>query len=151
MNLSQRAWNNVIILTMVFMVYLFSISNKFIAANDTGNNTRPLLPEHSVIMTAVFSELTLQRMGRGWRVQGSENWQLDQLQAIIHTWQHAVVSDYPYTTQPQPYVVTLLLAGEEQQRVFLLSPHDDGVLITSAGKSAVLAHASLGDLTPSSK
>lgn len=148
MNLSQRAWNNVIIFAMLLMVYLFSISNKFIVANDDDEKLRFLLPEHSIIMSIEFADVTLQRIGRSWRTEGSDNWLMENLQSIVYTWQHAVVSDNEYVVQTHPYVVTMQLAGEEKQRVFLLSPYNEGVLINSDGKSAYLANSSLGDLVP---
>lgn len=146
--LSSRAWNNVIIFAMLFMVYLFSISNKFIVENENSDNVGFLLPEHSVIMQIHFAELTLERIGKTWRSKGSDQWTMDALNKLIHTWGKLVVYKVPFMDIDNPYVVSMLIAGEEKQRVFLLLERADGVLINQQGVSYFVPGAKLKNLVP---
>lgn len=146
--LSSKAWNNVIIFAMLFMVYLFSISNKFIVENKSNDKVHFLLPEHSVIMQIHFAEVKLERVGQTWRSTGSDQWTMDALNALIHTWGKLVVYNVPYQDIATPYVVTMLLAGEENQRVFQLLEKADGVLINQDGISYFVSGAKLKKLVP---
>ncbi|UAA38848.1 hypothetical protein KIH87_00260 [Paraneptunicella aestuarii] len=147
-NLSQRAWNNVIIFAMLLMVYLFSISNKLLVENSDNTEIHFLLPEHSIIMRMEFAEVTLERIGRSWRTKGSDSWSMDRLQSLVYQWQHLVVHEQAGIEMKDPYIVTMLLAGEDKSRVFQLFPLNGGVLINSSGKTVFVADTSLEDLVP---
>lgn len=146
--LSQRAWNNVIIFAMLFMVYLFSISNKFIVENEKDSKAHFLLPEHSVIMRITFSEVTLERIGQTWRSKGSDQWTMDKLNSLIHAWGKIIVYETANQDILNPYVVSMLIAGEAKPRVFLLTETPNGVLINSLGQSFLIPEAKLTELVP---
>ena len=147
-NLSQRAWNNVIIFAMLFMVYLFSISNKFIVENSDDEQMQYLLPEHSVIMRIQFAEVTLERIGRSWRSEGSDKWPMERLQSSVYQWQQLIVKKQALTVLKNPYIVTVLLAGEEKPRIFQIEPFEEGIVITSGGESMFAAGVQLNELVP---
>lgn len=147
-NLTQRAWNNVIIFAMLFMVYLFSISNKLIVQNNDDARLRFLLPEHSVIMKISFPEVALERIGQSWRSRGSDRWAMDILQSLIHNWSHLVVYEQDFARLTDPYIVTMLLAGEEKPRVVQIASVTDGLRINYAGKSFLVSDYQLDDLIP---
>ena len=144
--LSSKAWNNVIIFAMLFMVYLFSMSNNLIIENENRDKVRLLLPEHSVIMQIHFAEVSLERIGRSWRSKGSKQWSIDQLSALVTAWGKLTVHEIPFHNIAHPYVVTLLVAGEEKRRIFQLLERPDGVQINQAGRSYFTSHAKIGDL-----
>lgn len=147
-NLTQRAWNNVIIFAMLFMVYLFSISNELIIKNNDDDQVRFLFPEHSVIMQIKFSEVTLERIGQSWRTQGSDQWSMNSLQSLVHNWSKLIVHEQEYTSLNNPYIVTLLLAGEENNRVLQVSSVTDGVMINSGAKSYLVPETNMDELVP---
>lgn len=147
-NLTQRAWNNVIIFAMLFMVYLFSISNKLIVQNNDDERLRFLLPEHSIIMQIDFAEVTLERIGQSWRTKGSDQWAMETLQSLIHNWGHLIVYEQDFTDINNPYIVTLLLAGEEKPRVLQVASLTEDIIINSEGKSFLVPKTQMDDLVP---
>lgn len=130
LRLSQKAWNNVVIFAMLFMVYLFTVSNDMLNDGDSGQTeVLPLFPPYSVIMSMDFGVARLDRIGQDWRVEGQSIEVLPELLQIMETW--SLVEAIPFITQPQssPYIVAIQLAGEDKRRVYQVYQHDDGVLL----------------------
>lgn len=141
LRLSQKAWNNVVIFAMLFMVYLFTVSNEMLN-DDEGSEVlkQPLFPAFSVIMSIDFGVIRLDRIGQDWRVsqnstaggtlveQQSEDL-LTQLLGIKDSWSN--LEAIPFVAEPttNPFIVTIQLAGEDKKRVYQLFEFDGGVLL----------------------
>lgn len=147
MRLSQKAWNNVIIFAMLFMVYLFSISNELIVKNGT-SKLQFLLPEHSVIMQVTFADVSVERQGQSWAVQGSDRYNMGNLQSIVHNWGQVVVQLQEPILFSSPYVVVVQLAGENHQRVYQLEAFEQGLLINYEGRTFLSTQVELESLVP---
>lgn len=130
LRLSQKAWNNVVIFAMLFMVYLFTVSNDMLNDGDAGQaEVLPLFPPYSVVMSMDFGVARLDRIGQDWRVEGQPVEVLPKLVQIMETW--SLLEALPFIAQPQsaPYIVTIQLAGENKKRVYQVYQHNDGVLL----------------------
>lgn len=130
LRLSQKAWNNVVIFAMLFMVYLFTVSNDMLNDGDSGQaEVLPLFPPYSVIMSMDFGVARLDRIGQDWRVEGQSVEVLPELKQIMETW--SLLEAIPFITKPQssPYIVAIQLAGEDKKRVYQVYQHNDDVLL----------------------
>ena len=149
LRLSQKAWNNVVIFAMLFMVYLFTVSNNLLQDGDSGKaQKQPLFPPYSVVMSMDFGVVRLDRIGQDWRVSGellqnhlNENLEqplpqqktaqqkLSELLSIMETW--SGLEAIPFVAQPEsaPFVVSILLAGEDKKRVYQVFQQGNDVLL----------------------
>jgi hypothetical protein len=92
--LSQRAWNNVIIISMLMLILLFNFSSNFLnEGSDAKPAVRALVPTDAVITTIEFHQHKIERIGQGWRATFAdsanaklsklvEHWQLSEIRPI---------------------------------------------------------------------
>lgn len=90
--LSQRAWNNVIIVSMLILIVLFNFSSKILnKGGDEELPLRTLVPANMAITTMLFEQEKVERIGQGWRaVHGVYN--NERLASLVAQWNKAEVS-----------------------------------------------------------
>ena len=112
--LSQRAWNNVIIVSMLILIMLFNFSSHIL--NDGSGETSSLLtlvPANMIITTMEFEQQKVERIGQGWRtthgMYGNER-----LASLVEHWTHAEVSLFEQSPnwQSSTSIVKLWFAGQ---------------------------------------
>lgn len=131
MRLSRKGWNNVIIFSMLIMIFFLNGLHKKIGNDETQAQLQPLLPVQSFVLTLTFSDQKIERIGTSWRTtalqsevplywQGSEQ----QLSELVYLWQNTALMT---TTLPESIdlnksltAATFELAGEPLARVYLL-------------------------------
>jgi hypothetical protein len=90
--LSQRAWNNVVIVSMLVLIMLFNFSSSFL--ND-GRNEAPtfltLVPLNLAITTMVFEQDKVERIGQGWRTT-SGLYSNAEIASLVEHWVNAEIS-----------------------------------------------------------
>ena len=149
LRLSQKAWNNVVIFAMLFMVYLFTLSNDMLNDGDAGTVQRtPVFPPYSVLMSIDFGFVSLQRIGQDWRVAGGSLEQLGRLTAIADNWARQEAVPMQFVLNSSPFIVTVQLAGEDKKRVYQLYPSEQQVLLVQGAQQWVLPDVSIKHLFP---
>lgn len=163
LRLSQKAWNNVVIFAMLFMVYLFTVSNNLLQDGETGEAKRqPLFPAYSVVMTMDFGVVRLERIGQDWRVSGepskiesdeSSKQTVSQhilpvLLNIMETWSTLEVIQYVAQPDSPPYIVAILLAGEDKKRVYQVFQQGSDVLLKCGADWFLVENEAVGALFP---
>jgi hypothetical protein len=132
--LTQRAWNNVLIFSMLLLIVLFNLSTGLFKNDDT--NLSPfieLLPQNAVVMSIELDSRTIERVGRGWRLlPDGANAQL--LATLVANWQQAKLEAIGQAKLEPTQVVTVWLAGEEQGRVYLFAQEGSDVLVQINGQ-----------------
>jgi len=131
MQLGRKGWNNVIIFSMLIMIFFLNGLHKNIGNDETQAQLQPLLPPQSFVLTLKFIDQKIERIGTSWRTtalqkniplswQGSEQ----QLSELVYLWQNTALMT---TTTPDALdmnkpllVATLELAGEPLPWVYLL-------------------------------
>ena len=131
MRLSRKGWNNVIIFSMLIMIFFLNGLHKKIGSDETQAQLQPLLPVQSFVLTLEFSDQKIERIGTSWRTtalikevplswQGSEQ----QLSELVYLWQNTALMT---TTIPDALDInkplsaaTFELAGEPLPWVYLL-------------------------------
>lgn len=130
MRLSRKAWNNVIIISMVLMIFLFNSTNNILTGGDDGELQASMLPSGSRLMTLQMPLVTMERIGQGWRARPSEKITEAQMLAVAKNWEVAKMtpsnSDLP---EQMPKIAIAWLAGENSGRVFQLYEDGDHTLV----------------------
>lgn len=149
LRLSQRAWNNVVILAMLFMVYLFTLSNDMINNDESAPaELVPLFPDYSIVMTLDFGIVRLERIGQAWRVKGESRADPDDLARISENWSKLEVRQTTKKPEQAPYIVSVLLAGEDKKRVFQLFPENNALILQSNGDFYLIDEGNIDSFYP---
>ena len=114
--LSQRAWNNVIIVSMLILIMLFNFSSHFL--NNGINevlNLSSLVPANTTITIMEFDREKVERIGQGWRTI-SGVYSNERIASLVERWGNAEVSLFeqgPNWQSPSPSsTVKLWFAGQ---------------------------------------
>ncbi len=100
--LTQRAWNNVIIISTLILILLFNFSSNFLnngAEQDPDRLT--LIPTDLIITTIEFEHQTVERIGQGWRAH-SALYSNQDLAQLVQNWQQAEVKRFDQAVQWLP-------------------------------------------------
>lgn len=125
--MSNRAWNNVLIFTVIGLILIFNL-DKF---RENDQTTRKVVNDGEYILSMQINEVELERAGQTWRidpngVQPSQQPSAQQLQTIINAWQQAYITpagieyDTNLFSSPNSLVV-LYLAGQSKPIVVALN------------------------------
>lgn len=145
--LGPRAWNNVLIFAMLFMVYLFSVSNNLLNKSEDVPEVMPLLPPYSVIMSIQFADVKIERIGQDWRIDNNA-YQASELSLLLQRWESLEVMPIERAADNNPYIVTLMIAGEEKPRVVGLFEMNDDAVLRFQGQFFKVAALDFGSLVP---
>ena len=143
LKLTRRGWNNVLIFATLFMILLFNMSDKIMQGDDVKTFS---LGEYAQIQAIDFGQVKLQRIGRGWRATPALNNEYNFF-SLISTWQQMRGELMPGATLVEPYVVSVLLAGEDAPRVFQLLPQGEQSLLQYQSEVFIIA-VSIDQLIP---
>jgi hypothetical protein len=112
--LSQRAWNNVIIVSMLILIVLFNFSSNFLnEESDDASSIRTLVPANITITTMQFEQEKVERIGQGWRT-ASGMYSNERLVSLVESWNKAEVSlfDQDLSGQLSGPLVKVWFAGQ---------------------------------------
>lgn len=123
LRLSKRAWNNVLIFSMIALILILNLDQ----FNQEEARTRLIVPEGEYILSIDINGLEIEKAGPQWRIapsgiQANETINETQLSDIVDAWQRAYIS--PVSTEfstevfGQPDIIAVLqLAGVSKQTV----------------------------------
>lgn len=129
LRLSKRAWNNVLIVSMLVMILLFNSTNNILNGDNYEASIVPLIPEDGILMTLEIGDIKVERIGRGWRANTTPVIPEVDLATLVQTWTQAQMISYELPSEDQPFVVIAWLAGAPEGLVFQLYPAAQGTLV----------------------
>ncbi len=96
MQLSRKGWNNVIIFSMLIMIFFLNGWHKDIGGSNNEPVLQPVLPIQSFVLTLSFVDQKIERIGTSWRTTALQTdvpltWQgtEQQLGELVNVWQSA--------------------------------------------------------------
>jgi len=116
--LSQRAWNNVIIVSMLMLILLFNFSSNFLNGDsDEAVSMLTLVPVGMTITTMEFEQEKIERIGQGWRtISGkySTKYGNKELASLVEHWMNAeiILLDLSPNWQSPTETIKLWFAGQ---------------------------------------
>lgn len=111
--LSQRAWNNVIIVSMLILIMLFNFSSLFL--NDGDSNApslHTLVAPNMTITTMAFEQEKVERIGQGWRTTSGKygtKYSNEELVSLVEQWTNAKISLFDGNSNGQSPLSTVQL------------------------------------------
>lgn len=146
LRLSKRAWNNVLIVSMLVMILLFNTTSNFLNDGDQQTLNMPLLPQGSVLMTLELGDIKVERIGRGWRSNANPAVPEANLSRLVARWSEAQMSVFGIPSTEQPLVAIVWLAGDTQGQVFQLYPAGKDTLVQYQQQWFILSNTAITDL-----
>lgn len=151
--LSQRAWNNVIIISMLLLILLFNFSSNFLnGGSDSQPSVRGLIPKSAVITTIEFQQHKIERIGQGWRATfaASNHAMLSELVEDWHQSEIKFIENVESLSEFDPndsLRVKIWLAGQALPIEYQFVPIKDKTLVFIDGRTYELVRPTLSMLT----
>jgi hypothetical protein len=121
--MSRKAWNNVIIISMLVLIILFNSSANFLNGGADSPLSPTLLPDNAIISTMQFSDYKIERVGQGWRALGISSDEVA-LITLIQAWQNAKIdqnaTDLNITQATASEIVYIWLVSQKEPLKFEL-------------------------------
>ena len=137
--LSQKAWNNVIIISMLVLIVMFNASSNFLNGGADDPDSPQLLPPGTEITTLDFGTYKVERIGRAWRAVGIAATE-QQLSQLVRAWQdaetQALSDDVSLAQTEHSSVVQIYLVGQVAPLRFELFKLPDTTVVNT-GKRLV--------------
>lgn len=149
MRLGRKGWNNVIIFSMLIMIFFLNGWHKDLLGNADAPSLQAVLPAQSFVLTLSFVDQKIERIGTSWRTTALQDdvplvWQASeqQLSDLIERWHSielavtnkTVVSNLNSALS----VATFELAGEPFAWVYLLYKEDTRYYLLEKSSQRVL-------------
>jgi hypothetical protein len=124
--LSKKGWNNVLIFSMLLMIMVFNGMHTKLGGSAPDDEPVYLLPENSLVLTLKFANITVERIGQGWRSNPAIGMDGKQLTALMSLWKQQKVqlqfdsNEAKVMTQgkmPRFYIVAMM-AGKSDGAVY---------------------------------
>ncbi|MGQ8364173.1 hypothetical protein [Glaciecola sp. 1036] len=153
--LSQKAWNNVLIFSMLILIVIFNWERFFgIATNDR----MQLVPTGSVVLSMQIDQVVFERIGTSWRVNApkqalSPDLDTNAIEDMVKMWQSATIKQPDVEIDksslfPLDHVVTLFVSGEGTPLVYSFKTLNEQVYVIYDARYYVLDFPSLEQLVP---
>jgi hypothetical protein len=115
MGLSRKAWNNVVIFSMLLMIFFLNGLHQKLNPDHEVSGPQQLLPEQSFVLTLAFPGYKIERIGTSWRIDGPWQATPEQVQALVNRWLalKLEVADVALSADKAISVARFWLAGQE--------------------------------------
>ena len=150
MQLSRKAWNNVLIFSMLLMIFFFNGLHKKLNSVPVESGIQTLLPAQSFILSLEFPDQKIERIGTAWRSQAlfknapESQWQSTQsnIVQLINKWQGSELPLAPASTSLKSNVplsvATIWLAGEQLPWLYQLYKAPQGYYLLDKSTQRVM-------------
>lgn len=153
--MSQKAWNNVLIFSMLILIIIFNYDRLFPTDKDA---VQPIVAENEFILSMQINQLSFERIGTGWRVSAPSEDDIpsmlsEDIDALVMQWQRALLRQtanelaQEVTASPQ-YIVSIRLAGQKNAKVIGLLQADGISYAIYSGDLYLLDFPNLEQLLP---
>lgn len=153
--LSQKAWNNVLIFSMLILIAIFNYDRLF--PSDEGG-VQAVVGENKFILSMQIDKLTFERIGTGWRVSAPSvddipNMQSEDIDALVNQWQRALLRPAgtilaaDITDSPE-HIISIWIAGEKNAQVLGLLVFENTPYVIYSGQLYLLDFPNLNQLLP---
>ncbi|KKE84107.1 hypothetical protein [Pseudoalteromonas luteoviolacea] len=122
MGLSRKAWNNVVIFSMLIMIFFLNGLHHKLNPQQAEFERIMVLPEHSFVLALAYPGVKIERIGTTWRIEKKlmekeqARYTEQDLAQIVQLWQYTELQSIaPPQLSPESAisVATFWLAGEE--------------------------------------
>lgn len=146
--MTSKAWNNVVILTVLFMAFLFLfVSDKLNHTTPSAN--RPLIEPYERIYQIAIGDTLVKKVGLHWQSQNQSLIQSVSLAELVQHWSDVELSLCPATKPAQSYSVIIWLVGSDSRfTIDLVFENNSEVRVFLQDTCYRVVNKQLGQLIP---
>ena len=150
MQLGRKGWNNVVIFSMLLMIFFFNGLHTKLNSGPEQPSVQTVLPAQSFILALEFPDQKIERIGTSWRATAlvknapASLWQATtvDLVALVNEWQSMQLSlaekQQTFHNTPAITVATVWLAGEQLPWLYQLYRAPQGYYLLDKSNQRVL-------------
>lgn len=142
--LSAKGWNNVLIFSVLIVVFLFNFSHKLLLKPKVKQRT--VISNEVMIVEIKTPDFSIKRAGRSWISEPSVGLSEHQLSLLVQNWQTLPLQTQGAMLNPKnPFIMQVYTANEMQPIIVkLIQQGDDYLLQTDENMALFLS----GDQLP---
>lgn len=139
MRLSARGWNNVLIFSVLIIVFLFNFSHKLLLKPKV--HQRTVISQEKMIVEIKTPDFSIKRAGRAWISEPNLGLSEHQLSLLVQNWQTLPLQTHAAILQPQnAFIMQIYTANEDQPIIVkLIQQGEDYLLQTDENMSLFLS------------
>ena len=113
MGLSRKAWNNVVIFSMLLMIFFLNGLHHKLNPSQESLGPQALLPAQSFVLTLAFPGYKIERIGTSWRSDGPWQTTPEKMRELVLLWQSTELDtvDIALSVEQSLTVARFWLAG----------------------------------------
>ena len=140
MRLSRKGWNNVLIFSVLFIIFVFNFSQKLTLSPKV--HQRSVIPENVTIVEIKTPDYQITRLGRSWQIKPALSLSEQQLNTLVNNWQYLKLKTLdPVNDKIAPYTIQVYTADQDQPIIVQLYQYGDHYLLQTDSDMSLLLEA----------
>jgi len=140
MHLSRKGWNNVLIFSVLLIIFVFNFSQKLTLSPKV--HQRSIIPESVTIVEIKTPDYQITRLGRIWQSQPALGLSKQQLNTLVYNWQHLkLATQDPVSENVAPYTIQVYIADQDQPIIVQLYQYGEHYLLQTDSDMSLLLEA----------
>jgi len=140
MHLSRKGWNNVLIFSVLLIIFVFNFSQKLTLSPKVLQ--RSVIPESVTIVEIKTPDYQISRLGRSWQSQPALGLSEQQLNKLVDNWQHLkLATQDPVSENVAPYTIQIYIADQDQPIIVQLYQYGEHYLLQTDSDMSLLLEA----------
>ena len=140
MRLSRKGWNNVLIFSVLLIIFVFNFSQKLPLSPNV--HQRSVIPDNVTIVEIKTPDYQITRLGRGWQSQPSLGLSTQQLNTLVNNWQSLKLATHPPISENiTPYTIQVYIANKDQPIIVQLYQYGEHYLLQTDSDMSLLLKA----------
>lgn len=140
MRLSRRGWNNVLIFSVLLIIFVFNFSQKLTLSPKV--HQRSVIPESVTIVEIKTPDYQITRLGRSWQSQPDLGLSKQQLNTLVNNWQNLKLETHdPVNDKISPYTIQVYTADQDQPVIVQLYQYGEHYLLQTDPTMSLLLNA----------
>jgi len=153
--LSQKAWNNVLIFSMLILIVIFNYDKLF---PSECRGAQAIIADGEFILSMQINQLSFERIGTGWRVSAPSlddipEMKSEDIDVLVNQWQRTLVRPTANTlpaeiTDSPQHIVSIWVAGKKNAKVLGLFQFENTAYVIYEGELYLLDFPNMNQLLP---
>ncbi|WP_435236098.1 hypothetical protein ACR30L_00470 [Psychromonas sp. PT13] len=140
MHLSRKGWNNVLIFSVLLIIFVFNFSQKLTLSPKV--HQRSVIPESVTIVEIKTPDYQITRLGRSWQSEPTLGLSEQQLNTVVDNWQHLkLTTQDPVSENAAPYTIQVYIADQDQPIIVQLYQYGENYLLQTDSDMSLLLEA----------
>ena len=140
MRLSRKGWNNVLIFSVLLIIFIFNFSPKLTLSSEVKQRT--IINKALTIVEIKTPDYKITRFGQDWKSTPDLGLSKQQLALLVKNWQNLQLEVSPPASDiSNPYTIQVYSADQEQPIIVQLFQYGDHYLLQTTPNASLFLQA----------